>query len=313
MSDCLLQVDFAGPHVSVQDGGRPGFARFGVPQSGPLDRLALAAANRALGNPADAAGIEVSPGGLALRCLSGQVGFALAGGGFVLDHAGQRGGSWSRATLRTGETLVIRPGRWGSWACLAFAGALQRPDWLGSHATHALSGLGGGAVTGGQRLQITATRPGPATTDPFSCPVLARPRHELHVTLGPQADQFPPEAIAHLTAGPWALTDARDRMGVRLRGPLLAPLPASLTIPSGPVPRGAVQVAGDGVATILLADHQTTGGYPRIATVLDCDLDGLAQLRPGDPLRFLPVSPDRAVTIARSRALAVARYLASLG
>lgn len=312
MAEAVLRISFAGPHVTLQDAGRPGFQRFGVPESGPLDRLALAAANAALGNAADAPGIEISPGGLTLDCLSGRLGFAVAGGGFVLDHAGRRGGSWSRATLVAGQRLTIRPGRWGSWCYLALAGDPDRPAWLGSRATHALSGLGGGAVSTGQTLRLRDTRPGPTGPETFPCPVLARPRPQLHVTAGPQLDQFLPAALATLSAGPWHLTDARDRMGVRLRGPHLVPVAGALDIPSGPVPRGAVQVAGDGVATILLADHQTTGGYPRIATVLDCDLDGLAQLRPGDPLGFVPVSAEAAITIARSRARATAGYLASL-
>ena len=100
-------------------------------------------------------------------------------------------------------------------------------------------------------------------------------------------------------------------MGLRLAGPPLMP-EAALGIPSQAVTRGAVQVSGDGAATILMADHQTTGGYPKIATVLDADTDALTQLRPGDALAFQAVSPERAVQIARGRAQAVAAFLARL-
>jgi 5-oxoprolinase (ATP-hydrolysing) subunit C len=100
-------------------------------------------------------------------------------------------------------------------------------------------------------------------------------------------------------------------MGMRLSGPSLVP-DAALGIPSQPVTRGAVQVSGDGTATVLMADHQTTGGYPKIATLLSDDTDGLSQLRPGDALAFTTVSAEQAVAIARSRARAVSAYLARL-
>lgn len=304
----VLSVRFAGPQVSVQDGGRPGLMRFGVPGSGAMDRRALAAANVALDNPAGAAAVEVSLGGLVLECLSGEVGFAVAGGGFIVEHR-DKGGSWMRATLRAGERLAIRPGPWGSWCYLAFAGALEVPKWLNSAATHALSGLGGGRLAAGMTLTVAGARAVEARAIP--CPVAARPRPVARVTLGPQDRFFAEEARAAFLAGPWRMTEAWDRMGVRLAGPSIAP-EGPLDMPSEAVARGSVQVAGDGVPSILLADHQTTGGYPKIATVLDCDLDALVQLRPRDPVLFQPVSVGEAVAIARAAALADARYLAAL-
>lgn len=309
MSGAELLVRFAGPHASVQDGGRPGMMRYGVPGSGPLDRLAFAAANLALGNPPGAPGIEVSLGGLVLECLSGSLGLAVAGGGFITDHAGRRGGSWQVATLHAGERLAIRPGHWGSWCYLAFAGSLECEGWLGSASTHALSGLGGGRITTGQHLRIRDAQPRPRRAIP--CPVIARPRSVLRVTMGPQQRFFTPRTVADFLAGPWRMTDAWDRMGVRLAGPAIAPQ-AALDIPSEPILRGSVQVAGDGVATVLLADHQTTGGYPKIATVLDCDLDAFVQLRPRAGLTFQPVGPRQAVRIARSASVAARTYLKAL-
>ncbi|WP_333814178.1 biotin-dependent carboxyltransferase family protein [Tabrizicola sp.] len=310
MTDAILSVAFAGPHVTVQDTGRPGLMRFGVPASGPMDRLAFAAANLALGNPADAPAIEVSRGGLVLACLAGEVGFAVAGGGFILEHDGVKRGSWTVARLRQGETLAIRPGPWGSWCYLAIEGRLACPTWLGHAATHSLSGLGGGRLATGQRWTVTGTRC-EADEGAIPCPVFARPRHEIRVTLGPQDRFFAPETVERFLSATWEMTDAWDRMGVRLKGPGIAPAVA-LDMPSEPVLRGSVQVAGDGVASILLADHQTTGGYPKIATVLDCDLDAMAQLRPRDPLRFTVVSPVDAIQLARTSAQRCQRYLAGL-
>lgn len=309
MAEAVLAIAFAGPHVSVQDAGRPGLMRFGVPASGPLDRQAFAAANLALGNPADAPAIEVSLGGLVLTCQSGAVGFAVAGGGFVVEHGAARRGAWSFATLRAGERLAIRPGRWGSWCYLAFAGALQSPLWLGHAATHALSGLGGGKLAAGQLWTVAETRE--ARAGAFPCPVFARPRHDPRVTIGPQDRFFAPETIDTFLHAPWRMTEASDRMGVRLAGPGIAP-EAALDMLSEPILRGSVQVAGDGVPSVLLADHQTTGGYPKIATVLDCDLDAMVQLRPRDLLRFTAVSPAKAVEIARAEAGRQRRYREAL-
>ncbi len=311
MSDAVLSVTFAGPHVSVQDGGRAGLMRYGVPHSGPLDRRSFAAANIALGNAADAPGIEISMGGLMLECLSGVVSFAVTGGGFIVDHAGARRGSWCIATLKSGEKLAIRPGPWGSWCYLAVAGTLLTPQWLGSASTHAMSGFGGGRITAGQRLHITEAERREEREGDIPCPVTARPRSELRVTMGPQQRFFAAGTLSALVAGPWRMTDAWDRMGVRLAGPMIAP-DAALDMPSEPIVRGSVQVAGDGVATVLLADHQTTGGYPKIATVLDCDLDAFVQLRPRDPVLFRAVGAAEAVRIARTAAASAAGYRDSI-
>lgn len=299
MSDAVLAVNFAGPHVSVQDAGRKGFMRFGVPWSGPMDRRSFAAANIALGNPEDAPAIEVSLGGLMLECLSGIVSFAVAGGGFIVDHAGQKRGSWTIANLTAGEKLAIRPGPWGSWCYLALAGTLQTDRWLGSASTHIMSGLGGGKLTSGMKLAVTDAVQREDREGDIPCPVNARPRHDVRVTMGPQQRFFGADVLAAFAAGPWRMTDAWDRMGVRLTGPLIAPNTA-LDMPSEPIVRGSVQVAGDGVASILFSDHQTTGGYPKIATVLDCDIDALVQLRPRDTVAFRPVSPQDAIAIARA-------------
>lgn len=291
----VLSIRFAGPHVSVQDAGRAGYARFGVPQSGAMDRLALAAAQGVLGQPQGAA-VEVSLGGLQLECLEGEVSFAVAGGGFIVDHAGQKGGSWQVATLRAGQRLMVRRGPWGAWCYLAFAGALQVPEWLGSQATHSQSGLGGGRLETGGRLVVGGARV--VTDRVIPCPAFARPLVQIRAVLGPQDRFFDAYQIAALQGAVWRLSAAYDRMGVRLDGPRLA-VAGVLDMPSEPVERGSVQVAGDGVATVLLADHQTTGGYPKIATVLDADLDRFAQLRPGDGVQISLVTPEQAIQAAR--------------
>lgn len=306
MTRALLRVVEAGPLCSVQDGGRAGLLRYGVPASGAMDRVALALANHAVGNETGAAAVEVSLGGLALEVVEGALSVAVAGGGFVLEVGGQRSGSWQVLTLREGDRLTVRRGPWGAWCCLAFAGRFVAGDWLGSRATHALSNLGGGAVAAGQELVVEGARVLPERAIP--CPVWARPRGEVAVVIGPQERFFAADRLDLLLGATFHLTDAYDRMGVRLRGPSLAP-EAALTIPSEPVLRGSIQVAGDGVPAVLLADHQTTGGYPKIATLVGSELDGFAQLRPHAAVAFRAVRPEQAVAMARIRAAAMARVL----
>lgn len=310
MAEAVFEVRFAGPLVSVQDDGRAGMMRYGVPRSGPMDRKALAIANTALGNPPGAAGIEVSLGGLAMQCTEGAVTLAIAGGGFIVEAGGRKLGSWSVTTLRAGDRLAIRRGPWGAWTCLAFAGRVVAPSWLGSQSTHTLSGLGGGRIVTGATIRIAdAEVRSPDRGIP--CPVSARPRAHLHAVFGPQDRCFAPQARAAFFGAPYQVTDAADRMGVRLKGAELA-LQGALSIPSEPILRGSVQVPGDGMPTVLMADHQTSGGYPKIATLMDDDLDGFAQLRPRDPVAFIDTSPERAVAIARQRARSFDTYLAAL-
>lgn len=302
MTETTLRVAFAGPHVSIQDHGRPGLMRYGVPASGPMDRKSFVLANAALGNPPGQAGIEISLGGLSLHCLTGAVTLALVGGGFIAETKARKLGAWNVLTLHSGDTLTIRPGPWGSWTYLAIAGNLQAESWLGSLATHGASGFGGGKLATGQVLTITDAQVRQSREGALPCPVWARPRHLLRCTLGPQDRFFSAETLSTFATARFEMSDAFDRMGLRLRGPALIPT-AALSIPSEPILRGSVQVSGDGTATVLLSDHQTTGGYPKIATVIADDLDAFVQCRPRDAVAFQPISPAEAVTIARQNAL----------
>ncbi|WP_300513950.1 biotin-dependent carboxyltransferase family protein [Aliiroseovarius sp.] len=311
MSFARFTVRFAGPLVTFQDRGRPGHKRFGVSASGPMDRLAHAAANVALGQLAGATAIEVSMGGIVLACTEGAVSLAVAGGEFGIDLAGSGPEGWAVLTIEAGQTLTLRPGRAGSWCYIAFAGELQCGHWLGHAATHSTSGLGGGALVTGQELEVANTRTCPDREGPIAQPAFARFDGTARVVMGPQDDLFDAAARTALTTETFQLTDAFDRMGVRLDGPRLS-IGGALSIPSEPVARGSIQVAGDGVATVLLADHQTTGGYPKIATVIGPDQDGLAQLRARDALRFKAITPAEAVAAARTHAAARVAWLAEI-
>jgi allophanate hydrolase len=301
MTTSVLEVVRAGPFVTVQDGGRPGMMRFGVPRSGPMDPFAHAAANTVLGRPVGSTAVEVSLGGLTVRCADAPITIAVCGGGFRVSHNGDDCNSWMSCTLQPGDTLAITAGGWGSWCYVAVAGALQARQWLGSSSTHVRSGLGGGAVATGDRLTVIDAQVDDARTGPIDTPASTRPTDVLRVVPGPQLQCFRPGALETLLGSPYTLSTAYDRMGVRLDGPALE-LDGSLAIPSSPIVRGSLQVAGDGVPTLLFADHQTTGGYPKIATVIAPDAASAAQLRSGQVVRFAAVTPEQAVAAARSAA-----------
>ncbi len=310
MSDAILSVSFAGPLVTIQDGGRPGNMRFGVSASGPMDRLSFDAANAALGNEPNQTGVEVSMGGVILQCKTGAVSMAIAGGDFVVDHAGAALTSWQIITLSKGERLSIRAGKSGSWTYIAVAGALRANSWLNSAATHSTSGYGGGAVRSGQVLVVenAAMRDDREGDIPRPDFIADGP---VSAVIGPQDRYFAKGALDRFGNEAFTVTDAYDRMGMRLSGPEIR-ASGALSIPSEPIVRGSVQVSGDGVPTILLADHQTTGGYPKIATVASYELDRLTQLRSGASIRFKTIPPEEALSQSRKYHKAKSAYLAQI-
>lgn len=301
-----LKVLAAGPLVTVQDQGRRGLMRKGITGSGPVDELAFATVNTALGNPAGAAMIEVSLGGLELECLDAPLNFATAGGQFTVQLNGAAIPPWGVARLAPGDLLSIKPGPAGSWCYLGFAGGLINDEWMGAQSTHSLSGFGGGALAAGQKLEVIEPRS--AVTRQLAFPTHAYAPALIRVVMGPQDHQFEPEAIETLLSSDFSMTSAYDRMGVKLSGPELA-LKDALSIPSEPILKGSLQVSGDGQPTALLADHQTTGGYPKIATVIGADLARLSQLRAPAKLQFAAIEPAQAVSLARSHHSLMQSYL----
>lgn len=307
MSEAVFTVSFAGPLVTFQDAGRPGNMRYGVAASGPMDRLAFDAAHAALGNAPGMNAIEISLGGLVLQCSDGAVTVAVTGGDFVVQHGAQKARSWTILTIRKGERLSISAGKAGSWAYIAFAGAVEAGSWLGSRATHSTSGFGGGALQTGARITVSDAairedRAGEIVQPEFPS------QGAIRVVTGPQDQHFVHGAVERFVTETFMVTDAYDRMGMRLSGPRLD-LDGALSIPSEPIVRGSVQVSGDGIPTVLLADHQTTGGYPKIATVISCDTDRLAQFRAGQAVRFAPISSQQAIVGVREYHAHKARYL----
>jgi len=271
--------------------------RYGVSASGPMDIVSFEAANAVLGNETKQTAIEISLGGLILQCHEGSITLAITGGDFLIEYQGQKISSWTVLTIQKGERLSIRAGKSGSWAYLAFSGKLNVKDWLKSNSTHSTSGFGGGVLKTGQKFTLTdasnqANRIGPILKPSFNTNDL------IHAVLGPQDQYFINTAIEIFSDSIFKVSDNYDRMGMQLTGPKLE-LKSALSIPSEPVVKGSIQVSGDGIPTILLADHQTTGGYPKIATVISSDINRLVQFRSNQSVEFILISSNEALQKTR--------------
>jgi len=280
-----LHVEQPGALALVEDLGRPGFAHLGVATSGALDRGALALANRLVGNPDGAAALELLVGGFRAR-FEGESWFAVTGAWGSIRLDGRTIAPYTAARGRDGSVLEVGVAERGIRYVLAVRGGLDVPAVLGSRSRDTLADLGPEPVVAGQVLVVGAE---PAASVPVVDQEVAFPPPREAVTLalrpGPRTDWFTDAARATLFEVEWRLSEQADRIGARLVGPSLERLGAGELVSEATVP-GSVQVAGGGQPTILLADRPVTGGYPVIAVVASASLDAVAQLRPGQPVRF---------------------------
>lgn len=301
-AEATLRILKAGPGVTLQDGGRHGYLRFGVTPAGPMDRLAFDTANRALCNAPGMTAIEVGLGGLEFTVETTPLTIAIAGGDFAITLDGRRIPPAVLLLLNVGAVVKIAAGAAGAWCYVALAGRVLVPPMLGSTATHARSGFGGlegRPLANGDRLRIAEPRMPAAASGILEAPWLDRPSDVIRVILGPQDDYFGAEQVAAFLEGPWRLSGRGDRMAYFLEGPGLEHA-QGFNIVSDGVAMGAIQVPGEGQPIVLMADRQPTGGYPKIATVIGPDLGRLAQARPGSTMRFQAVTVDEAVAARRA-------------
>jgi len=293
--------------ASLQDGGRRGFLRFGLSASGPMDPLAFAAANRLVGNPADAAALELGLAAASLRVEGGAVRLALAGAPSGLRLDGEPLAAHRSFVLREGSALTVERPREGVFAYLAAAGGFPVRSVMGSRALHqraALGGLDGRPCREGDRLPLAASASGEA--DHSLDPIPLERDAPVRVVLGPQDDLFSQAGLATFLAETFTVSNRADRMGYQLDGPEIAHGAGGFNIVSDATVAGSVQVPGSGRPIVLLADRQTTGGYPKIATVISADLRRIAQRRPGEPVRFAAVDLAAATRLAREAAARIA-------
>jgi antagonist of KipI len=291
----VIRVVEAGALTTVQDLGRRGQLRYGIPPSGPVDRGAFVLANRLVGNPPEAAGLECTLLGPRLA-LEAPCAVAVTGASMPLRVNGAEAPAWTTLALRAGDVLRLGPARAGMRAYIAVSGGVDVPAVLGSRSTYlrgTLGGYEGRALREGDVLRVFPVAAPPLRrVPPAAVPDLAG-EPEVRVVLGPQADRFTPEGIATFLENPYEMLSQSDRMGARLRGPRITHARGHDIVSDG-IPLGGIQVPGDGQPIVLLVDRQSTGGYTKIATVCSFDVGRLGQVKPGQRLRFRAIGLDAA-------------------
>jgi biotin-dependent carboxylase-like uncharacterized protein len=283
--------------------GRKGYQRFGVPVSGAMDTYSAAVANRLVGNDVQSAVLECTFTGPVLRFTEPAL-IAFTGCEAPLTLDGIPVASWESHLVKAGSVLAVGSAAMGCRGYLAVAGGIDTPVVMGSRSTFvrgALGGLNGRALKAGDVLPVgqakTVAEPGRFAT--FAQRVtLPRETTSVRVMFGPEEDMFTAEARDIFISADYKVTTESDRMGYRMQGPTLSHK-IKADILSGGIAPGSVQVPGHGQPIIMLADRQSIGGYAKIATVIGADLPLLCQMRPGQSVRFVPVSREEAVTALR--------------
>jgi biotin-dependent carboxylase-like uncharacterized protein len=291
----VLNVIEPGPLLTIQDAGRPGLGRLGVPPSGACDSWGLAVANLLVDAPPGAAALEVTFGGCTLEaietCVVGLGGADL--GAERDDGRPLRPGTAHR--VPAGARIRFTGPERGLRAYVALAGGIAVVASMGSASTYAPGRLGfadGRALRAGDRL--SPRRPGDLDAVGSVWPVRLAPHPAdtcgpLGIVTGPDPEAAPDRALEALVAAAWRVSTSSDRMGLRLDGPSLGP---GNEIVSHPLLPGAVQLPPDGRPIVMLVDGPTIGGYPVLGVVQAADLPRLGQLRPGDEVRFTPLAAE---------------------
>jgi biotin-dependent carboxylase-like uncharacterized protein len=280
----VIEVIRAGALTTVQDLGRRGVARLGVPRSGALDEPAHRLANRLVGNPESAAALETTLTGIAVRLHTPAV-VAVTGAPAPVRAHGRAVAWGAPVRVPAGAVLEVGTATHGLRSYVAFSGGVDVPPVLGSRATDLLSGLGPATLSDGDLLPLgtPAGPPAPVDAVPVSAPAQ---RLVLRLVLGPRHDWFTEAALRGLAAARYRVAAASNRIALRTEGPALERA-VHRELPSEGMVLGGVQVPPDGRPMVFLADHPTTGGYPVIGVVPAADLAAAAQARPGTPIRFI--------------------------
>ena len=297
-----LLVLAGGLLTTVQDCGRYGLQAFGVPVSGAMDTYSLQWANKLVGNDRSLAALEMTMQGPVLRAEASLL-VAVTGGKFSLSINGIPAPQWEAMCLAPGDEMVVGAAARGARAYLAVAGGFDVPRVMGSRSTFLrgqIGGFSGRTLRAGDILPVGECEDRSQLAGSFTPRALLAPEpaavNTVRVMMGPQEDLFTPEAIQALAQAEYAVSAESDRMAYRLQGKPLLPCTGAGVVSDGIAP-GSIQVPPSGQPIVMLADRQTTGGYPKIATVIGADLPLLGQLKPGDRLKF------RVVTYGEARAL----------
>lgn len=294
-----LTILRTGPLTSIQDAGRFGMLRHGISASGAMDRGAFAQAGALAGGGHGS--VEFTMAGLEIRLEQGRCRLGFAGGNFTVKHNGQALDWPGHVTLAAGDMLAVTPGQWGNYGYLRFDADIRIEPVMGSMATSSRARLGGQEgrlLRAGDVIELTGRGAG-TTIDAVRSEPGTGP---IRVIWGLHADMFPQALRERFLAAGFTVSSRLDRMGVRLedRAGVFAGA-ESLSLVSDAIVPGDIQILGDGTPIVLMRDHQPTGGYPRIATIIGADLDRFAQLRPGSQVAFEPVTVEHAHALLRSR------------
>nr|WP_287855073.1 biotin-dependent carboxyltransferase family protein [Klebsiella sp.] len=288
-----LEVISPGLLTTVQDEGRRGFAHLGVPASGPMDMIAFRLANAVVGNGPECAALELTALGGRYRVMGGECILCL-GGAVDAQADGRVLEPWVGHRLAEGSELVVGRIQHGLRAYLALAGGIDVEPILGSRATltrASLGGLNGRAVAKGDRLPLAEKTVVGRRRCLHAYLTSLYSNGPLSVVMGPQQGAFTEASLLTFLHGRYRVSAHADRMGYRMVGPALAHLYGADMVSDAVVP-GSIQVPGNGQPIIALHDRQTTGGYPKIATLIGADLPRVGQLRPGQSVAF------RAITVS---------------
>lgn len=273
--------------TTVQDTGRWGLQARGMPTAGPMDPWSHRLANALVGNPAEAATLEITLKGPELEFEDERI-VAVAGAHFAIEVDGKGQSPNTAFTVPAGARVRVGSRSIGARAYLAVTGGFAIPMILGSRSTHLVSRLGGLAgrqLVAGDALPLgpwIRGQPGQSGTTPL--PASDGPTR-IRVLPGPHVNRFSPDALDALQSSPYTVGTDSDRMGFRLTGPHLRHA-HSADIISDATPLGVLQVPASGQPVLLMADRQTTGGYPNLATVITADIGLAGQLAPGDRIQF---------------------------
>lgn len=302
-----LIIGNVSPATSVQDAGRFGAQRYGLTQSGAMDAFALACANALAGNPLFTAAIEVGPLGGTFTARGGALRFALSGATRQASIGTRQLQLNESAVLADGETLTLTPARTGSFGYLALEGGVRGEPIFGSQSVYMRAGLGSPYPRPLQTGDEIETGTASALAQERRLDLPKAPEQPIRVVLGPQDDEFEDGARELFLNSDWMISAASDRMGFRLEGPAIKHTNGHNIVSDGTV-SGSIQIPGNGQPLVLMPDRGTTGGYPKIATVIGQDLGRIAQTQVGKIVRF------KAITIGEAHAEArrYAKLLASL-
>lgn len=298
-----LSVIAPGIHTTVQDLGRVGYQALGVPVAGALDPVSLRLVNAVVGNDPGAAALEFLYQGPEIEVNGESVRIAAAGCGIeILGEPARHVPPWQSICLTRGARFRMGATKGTVCGYLAIQGGLALASVLGSRSTYTrarIGGFEGRALAAKDALPLAHPAAEPATELHLSLPPELAPLERIRVVLGPQDTHFTEAAVATFLAEPFVVSKEADRMGLRLEGPRLAHIRGH-DIASDGIATGAIQVPGSGQPIVMLVDHQTTGGYPKIATVISADLPAVGRLRPGESIRFRAVSTAEAEAARRA-------------